>query len=42
MTKAKKILRALKDGIVLLAIFPVLLILCALNWDSELLGGHGD
>lgn len=42
MTKAKKILRTLKDGILLLAIFPLILVFCALSWDSELLGGHGD
>lgn len=38
----KKILRTLKDGLVLLAIFPLILVFCALAWDSELLGGKGD
>lgn len=42
MTKAKKILRTLKDGVFLLALFPLILVFCALSWDSELLGGHGD
>ena len=37
-----KILRILKDACILAAIFPMLLIVCALNWDDELLGGRGD
>ena len=42
MNKAKKILRTLKDACILVGIFPLLLIVCALSWDDELLGGQGD
>lgn len=37
-----KILRTLKEIGFLICIWPLILVFCALEWDSELLGGHGD
>ena len=37
-----KILRKLKDLVFLLTVWPLIMVLCALHWDDELLGGRGE